>query len=150
MDFQTITPEEILRDRLVFGIKDDKVRERLLRESNLTRSKTDEICRAAESMIEQMKVVGHVDSSGATVSAVRSHQKHKQSSIDKPYHTKHTRECWNCGCRHEYNQKDLCPAYGKICSKWHKPNNFAAKCHSGQNVNTGRSMMRCSRHMCQQ
>ena len=26
-DFQTITPEEILRDRLVFGFKDDKVRE---------------------------------------------------------------------------------------------------------------------------
>ena len=26
-DFQTITPEEIFQDRLVFGIKDDKVRE---------------------------------------------------------------------------------------------------------------------------
>ena len=46
-DFQTITPEEFLRDRLVFGIKDDKVRERLLRKSNLTLSKTDEMCRAA-------------------------------------------------------------------------------------------------------
>ena len=32
-DFHTITPDEILRDCLVFGIKDDKVRERLLRES---------------------------------------------------------------------------------------------------------------------
>ena len=65
----------------MFGIKDDKVREQLLRESNLTLSKTDEICRAAESMVAQMKVVGHMDSSGATVSAVRSHQEHKQSSI---------------------------------------------------------------------
>ena len=27
-DFHAITPEEILRDRLVFGIQDDKVRER--------------------------------------------------------------------------------------------------------------------------
>ena len=35
-DFQTITPNEILQDRLVFGIKYDKVRERLLRESTLT------------------------------------------------------------------------------------------------------------------
>ena len=30
-EFQTITPGEILRDRLIFGIKDDKERERLLR-----------------------------------------------------------------------------------------------------------------------
>ena len=40
-DFQKIMQEEILRDRLVFGIKDDKVRERLLRKSNLTLLKTD-------------------------------------------------------------------------------------------------------------
>ena len=38
-DFQTITPKEIVRDRLVFGIKDSKTRERLLRESSLTLEK---------------------------------------------------------------------------------------------------------------
>ena len=31
-EFQSITPEELLRDRLVFGIRDDKVREKLLHE----------------------------------------------------------------------------------------------------------------------
>ena len=41
--FDTITPEEILRDRLVFGICDTKVKERLLRESGLTLAKTDEM-----------------------------------------------------------------------------------------------------------
>ena len=35
-EFESITPDEILRDRLVFGIRDDKVRERLLREPRLT------------------------------------------------------------------------------------------------------------------
>lgn len=34
--FQTITPAEILRDRLVFGIKDQQAREKLLRKANLT------------------------------------------------------------------------------------------------------------------
>ena len=29
-DFQTITPDDILRDKLVFGIRDEKTRERLL------------------------------------------------------------------------------------------------------------------------
>ena len=73
-DFATITPEEILRDRLVFGINDAKVRERLLRESNLTLTKTDEICHAAESMMAQMKVVE--ESAGVTVSAISPDQAH--------------------------------------------------------------------------
>ena len=57
-DFDTITPDEMLRDRLIFGIRDSKVRERLLRESKLSLAKTDEIFRAAESMQMQMKIVG--------------------------------------------------------------------------------------------
>ena len=36
-DFVTITPEEILRDHLLFGIRDNKVRERLLRETKQNR-----------------------------------------------------------------------------------------------------------------
>ena len=56
-DFDTITPDEMLRDHLVFGIRDSKVRERLLRESNLSLTKTDEICRASESMQSLMKML---------------------------------------------------------------------------------------------
>ena len=35
-EFGTLTPDELLRDRLVFGIRDHKTRERLLREPALT------------------------------------------------------------------------------------------------------------------
>ena len=56
-NFNTITPEEILCDRLVFGIRDAKVRRQLLRETSLMLKKTDEICRTSESTTEQMKVV---------------------------------------------------------------------------------------------
>ena len=38
-------------------LRDAKVRERLLRESNLTLQKTDEICRAAKSTSQQLKLV---------------------------------------------------------------------------------------------
>ena len=117
-DFQTITPGEILRDRLVFGIK-DKVRERLLRESTLTLSKTDEICRAAESMAAQMKVVS--DTSETTINAVKSQDRCK----DQPTADGKCRECWNCGHTREYHKKELCPAYGKTCHKCQKPNHFA-------------------------
>ena len=55
-----ITPDEILRDRLVFRIREEKVRERLLREAYLTLAKRDGICRAAESMRAQLKVVAEI------------------------------------------------------------------------------------------
>ena len=48
----------MLRDCLIFGIRDSKVREGLLRESKLSLAKTDEICCAAKSMQTQMKIVG--------------------------------------------------------------------------------------------
>ena len=61
-EFHTITPEEILRDSLVFGIRDVKLQERLLRESQLTLKKTDEICLASESTADQLKEVSERDS----------------------------------------------------------------------------------------
>lgn len=42
-EFTKITPDEILRDRLVFGIKDNRARERLLIKAKLTFADTDEI-----------------------------------------------------------------------------------------------------------
>ena len=51
-EFQTITHNEILRDRLVFGIRDNKARERLLRKSKLTLVDTDEVHHAAESTVD--------------------------------------------------------------------------------------------------
>ena len=55
--FNRIMPEEILRDRLVFGIRDAKVRRKLLLEMNLTLKKMDKICCTSESTAEQIKVV---------------------------------------------------------------------------------------------
>ena len=52
-EFESITPNQILRDKVVFGIRDSKVREK-----NLSLEKTDEICLSHETMVQQMKVVG--------------------------------------------------------------------------------------------
>ena len=76
-DFSSITPDEILWDRLVIGNKEDKVRERLLRESQLTLAKTDKICHAAESMTAQMKIVG--DTSDAAVHTIKPQGQHRQA-----------------------------------------------------------------------
>ena len=71
-EFESITPNQILRDKLVFGIRDSKVRERLLREKNLSLEKTDEICRSHETMVQQMRVVGDAPLSIADAGNVNS------------------------------------------------------------------------------
>ena len=35
-------------------------------------------------------------------------------------------------CRHEHYKRQLCPAFGEVCNKCHKPNHFAIKCQSKQ------------------
>ena len=56
-DHESITPDEILRDRLVLGIRDDKVRERLLRTDGLSLKKAVEIVKAAEQTQQQVKIM---------------------------------------------------------------------------------------------
>ena len=123
--FQIITPDEILRDRLVFGIRDQQAREKLLRKAKLTLAETDDICRSHESTATQMKLV---DEAPGVVSAVEPVP--EQSKPKSTQGTAELRECRNCGRRHEFYKRELCPAFGKTCNKCRKPNHFAAKCRS--------------------
>ena len=59
-EFELITQNQILREKLEFRIRDSKGRERFLRKNNLSLKKTDEICRSHKTMVQQMKVVGDV------------------------------------------------------------------------------------------
>ena len=135
-DFDEITPDQILRDRPVFGICDTKTRERLLRVADLTLQKTDDICHAAEGMVAQMKVVEEV-STNPTVQAVSSDKaahrapEQRQSRLQGGgADPRQKRECWYCGRQHDLPRHEHCPAFGKRCSKCHKMNHFAAKCCS--------------------
>ena len=76
--FNSITPDEMLRDRLVFGISNNRVRECLLRETDITLKKTDEICHAAECMSAQMSAMSLTDTvsdTGASLAAVRKQRR---------------------------------------------------------------------------
>ena len=71
-EFESITPKyQILRDKLVFGIRDSKVHERLLHEKSLSLEKTDEICCSHETMVQQMRVVGDASLSVADAGNVK-------------------------------------------------------------------------------
>ena len=128
-----LTPNQILRDKLVFGIRDSKVRERLLHEKNLSLEKTDEICRSHETMGQQMRDVSDAGLSVADAGSVNAVSK-------KPKRGKHRRgrgsrnantrgnSCEFCGREHDLAKRENCPAFGRSCNKCGKKNHFVNLC----------------------
>ena len=132
-EFELITPNQILRDQLVFEIRDSKVRERLLRETNLSLEKTDEIYRSHETMVQQMKVVGDAGLSVAdagNVNAVSKNPKRGKRRRDRGSRNDNTRgnSCEFCGREHDLTKRENCPAFGRSCNKCGKKNHFANLC----------------------
>ena len=48
----------MIRDKIVFGVHDTSIKERLLREADLTLAKALNVCRAAETSKYQMDAMG--------------------------------------------------------------------------------------------
>jgi len=136
---------ENVRDRLVAGCLDERIRERLFQEpENLTldaavvlaqtveRAKFESarLATAASSSSNELLKVdrGHPhgryqrDRSKSTARRSPSHQRSSSRSNDE--------SCWNCGGRRHPMSK--CPAHGKTCTGCGKPNHFAKVCRSKQ------------------
>ena len=130
---EEITPDEINRDRLVLGLNDEKMRERLLRINDLSLEKAIDICKAAEQTSVQLQVM-HGDMQD--VSFVKKRQNRNPSSRTqqrvntpkpRPPTDSYNQECKYCGRRHA---KRDCPAYSQICRNCSKKNHFQAKCRA--------------------
>ena len=121
--FDAITPDDLLRDRIIFGIADNKFRERLLREPELNFAKTLDICRASEMSQAQIKAVREFNPPN-----VHLLKENKKSSEGQPSPANQLRyPCRFCGRRHE-SKREACLAWGKQCVKCGKENHFARKC----------------------
>ncbi|GFT99883.1 uncharacterized protein TNCV_749341 [Trichonephila clavipes] len=93
----------LVRDRIVLGIKDSGLQERLLRENNLNFEK------ASRGQTRNRKY------DTATINFVKENQNKPKTQYN----------CKKCGRKHKPRE---CPAFGKICAKCKKKNHFAAKC----------------------
>ena len=74
--------DSLIRDQIVYGTAEDKVRERLLRETDLDLDKTVKICQAHEAASLHMKKFNEVESNTSTVNIVR---KQKSKGTKKSY-----------------------------------------------------------------
>ena len=78
-DSESITTDQLLRDRLVAGTKTAKVRENLLKEKKFTLEKAIDIARTAESTAVQVKVMSAESGLSGTVQ-----EKEKEQSENVP------------------------------------------------------------------
>ena len=108
--------ESIIKDAFVLGIRDTRMREQFLKDSDLTIEKALNMARAAEKAQEQ----------AAIIEGNRNNDVMRISKVSNPK-SELKRECRYCGRNHVF-KKTECPAYGKVCSKCQLKNHFAVKC----------------------
>ena len=105
----------LIRDRIVLGVTDNHVRERLLRVPDLTLEKALEISRAAETTQNQLKQMQNIQE----VNELRS--KNERTPNEKfegktPANGSEYIDCKFCGRRH-VRDRMKCPAYGQRCNR---------------------------------
>ena len=109
--------DEMLRDRLVLGIKDNSVRSRLFREAKLTVTKAMETCRIAEISDQQLQQIGNKSAAEEDVHFAkrRFNKQQAEEKQSREWTKKTVKKCKYCSRDHEFNKKK-CPAFGKTCS----------------------------------
>ena len=124
-EFENINSDEILRDRILFGMRDVVVRKKLLMKPKLTLQDVLLACRTEELSHRHVKAL-HEESEN--VHAVNSKKKPTHSYESQRYDTRsEVTDCKFCGNRHE-RRKESCPAWNKTCNKCGGKNHFRLKC----------------------
>ena len=140
--------DDLIRNQLVSGIKDDKVREKLLGTKDLKLDRTIEILKTNQALKFRVKDMASVAADEPIVNKVR----HKRSKVQphsrgnsekfkkpdkKPPNTRHKQisdsTCKFCGKIHEF-KRELCPAVDKECHKCKKKGHFATICQSAKKL----------------
>ena len=135
--------ESLIKDRVVIGIFDDCLRERLLRQKDLTLKTAAEISRSFELSKVQLKemssavnvvsnrVVKHEESWRNTDNR-GNRKRYRQRSQSRKQNRKQDNvksRCKNCGGDH-VRKPQACPAFGRTCYKCHRSNHFSRVCFS--------------------
>ena len=116
-EFDTLE-DQLVRDWLVFGVKNARIRERLLSEgATLTLARAVECSRAIETVQETQALMLNEQTQIPIKQEVEVVQRQKNSPA-----------CYFCGG--PYSRSHKCPAKGKQCSKCRKMNHFAKMCKS--------------------
>ncbi|XP_063824143.1 uncharacterized protein LOC135073851 [Ostrinia nubilalis] len=107
--------DEMLRDKIVLGIKNNTIKKELLKKESLTLGEAVNLCRAAEATDSQMRNMSTLPNE---IKAVKNKKKGK---------------CRFCGTMHIF-QKEICPAWGKVCQHCKGRNHLETVCKKKKQV----------------
>ena len=139
-DFCECMRKQLIRDRLVVGVKDASVRKLLLQKRDLTLEKAVDICRGAEATAAQLQ---KMNTEKEDVNKVKYHDRKKRPKMRTEKHEdrrerkytnedrrerRYTKECRYCGKLHSFDDKKNCPAWGRKCALCKRYNHYATKC----------------------
>lgn len=143
-EFDKLTPDELVRDRIVCGVNSDALRRSLLKEKNLTLEKAvqmGQINEMTDAHSKTLKATAAYSESTDAVHAIYNKKKQRatQNASSNNYRKarvnntpnstppKQINNCKNCGSSHPNGQ---CKALGQQCHFCKKPNHFKQMCRS--------------------
>ncbi len=123
--------DNMLRDKIIFSTTDRPLKERLLREGDVTLPRAIELCRAAEVTQKEMQRMKSSSSSAEVTKEVHAVKRKPTASRSRTKNDSteggdDKSSCDRCG----YTHGRRCPAMGKQCMKCSGYNHFARKCRS--------------------
>ena len=123
--------DSLIKDRIVCETDNNSVRERLLRNNDLTLEVAINTVRAAETSKTQVETLTNPPLEAAAVHVSRKNQKPKQPPRNQPQRStdqKQTKKpCGRCGSHHKPRE---CKAFGYTCHKCQGKNHFAHMCRA--------------------
>lgn len=114
-------PEGMVRDRIVLGINDKQLQEKLLTFEELPLDKCVNLCRSHEITKSQVKILQE----GAKEISIDAVKKRFGQKNDAKEMEKEEYWCRRCRRKHEFKK---CPAYGKQCENCGELNHFKIAC----------------------
>ena len=125
--------DDMIRDRIVFGVSSQRIREKLINEGEkLTLERAINISQSHEYAQEQLQTMS-ASARSEVHATIQRQAKVKELQPKKKWTTSSRRSvnatCGHCGYK-SHSSQDKCPAKGKTCNKCHKLNHFEKVCRS--------------------
>ena len=114
--------EDLIRDRLVIGIRHEALSRRLQMDPELTLGKATRMVRQEEAVKKQQLALKQNKDGDGSVRAEIGRMK-----IRKPKEPTSKQACWRCGNHHDNGK---CPAYRATCYSCRKRGHFKSQCSS--------------------
>ena len=121
--------EELIRDRIVVGLQDVKLSEKLQMDSSLTLQTAINKARQNESVKKQQEILRSGSTDPPASPEVDEVNEAKGKRDGRPHYPK-KKKCMRCGSTSENHSRQKCPARDATCVRCNKRGHFAKVCLS--------------------